>query len=293
MFNSFKKINKMIRKIIALSSVLGVLLGAMPVFAMPSLVSVQLETPGVTKTLFLPGAADHSPVVISLGSAIDPASGSVVEGYAFIHYKKGYEHKGRPHGRGNGGGGDTSDKCYAFLANGARWNSPEDYMFDPSNAEGLDPTILRSLLSTSVETWDAEVAAEVFGTEIAGVVDGMDTSSPDGKNEVMFGDVASDGAIAVTIVWGVFRGPPQSRGLVEWDMMFDEADFDWSAESIGVAGKMDFHNIAVHEVGHAAGMGHPGQSCTEETMYAFAGFTETKKRDLNTGDIAGIKELYK
>jgi len=32
--------------------------------------------------------------------------------------------------------------------------------------------------------------------------------------------------------------------------------------------------------------------CSEQTMYGYAGYGETKKRDLNDGDIAGIKNLY-
>ena len=55
---------------------------------------------------------------------------------------------------------------------------------------------------------------------------------------------------------------------------------------------MDFDNIATHEVGHAVGMGHPGDSCTEETRYRFAGTEETKKRTLFDGDKAGIAALY-
>jgi len=55
---------------------------------------------------------------------------------------------------------------------------------------------------------------------------------------------------------------------------------------------MDFENIATHELGHAAGMGHPSDSCTEETMYRFADFGEIKKQTLEAGDIAGIKALY-
>ena len=55
---------------------------------------------------------------------------------------------------------------------------------------------------------------------------------------------------------------------------------------------MDFENIAQHELGHAFGLGHPSDTCTEETMYRFASNGETKKRDLYDGDIAGIKALY-
>lgn len=277
----------MITRIIALSSMIALILTASPVFAVPPLAQSELHTPGTSRDLLLPATAAHSPV-ISLGEAIDPVSGEVVEGIAFIHYKKGF---GKGNGKGGPGGGSSS--CYAFLANGAKWKDTENYLFDPTNGRGLDETTLRNLVSTSVETWDGEVAANVFGVDAAGVVDGADTSSPDGKNEVFFGSISSQGAIAVTIVWGVFYGPPSQRKLVEWDMVFDEIDFDWSAEVSGVAGKMDFHNIAAHEVGHAAGMGHPDNSCAEETMYAFAGFGEIMKRDLNAGDIAGIKALYK
>jgi hypothetical protein len=55
---------------------------------------------------------------------------------------------------------------------------------------------------------------------------------------------------------------------------------------------MDYQNIATHEFGHAAGMGHPAGSCTEETMYGFAQSGETKKRTLAAGDIAGIQKQY-
>jgi len=161
----------------------------------------------------------------------------------------------------------------------------------PRNVAGLADADVRNLMAASTDSWDSNVAFDVFGSEVAGTVDGADTVSPDGKNEVLFADVSSSGAIAVTIVWGIFGGPPFARKLVEWDMVFDDVDFGWSTD--GSAGVMDFHNIAAHEIGHAAGLGHPGDSCTEETMYSFANFGETKKRDLNAGDIAGIKALYK
>ena len=55
---------------------------------------------------------------------------------------------------------------------------------------------------------------------------------------------------------------------------------------------MDYQNIATHEFGHSLGLGHPGDSCTEETMYAYGSSGETKKRTLEAGDIAGVNELY-
>ncbi len=234
-----------------------------------------------------PGNADHA--IVPLGNAFDK-DGRAVEGYAIIHYKKGFGHKDQ-HNPGRGGnGGEEGPKCYAFLANGTRWKTTEGYLVDPSNIAGLNPADVTSLTAASLNAWDTEVAFDIFGSKGSGTVDGIDTIEPDGKNEVLFGDVGSQGAIAVTIVWGIFRGPPFMRELVEWDALFDDVDFDWSAS--GEAGKMDYQNIATHEFGHSAGMGHPDDSCTEETMYRFASAGETKKQTLNAGDIAGINELY-
>ncbi len=237
-----------------------------------------------------PGNSDVA--IVPLGKAFDK-DGREVEGLMIIHYKRGFGHKPKHNPGGNGGGGDTSSTCFAFLANGARWKTTEDYLVDPSNNGGLPQGAVPGIVATSLGTWDAAETSNftIFGSNLgAGGVDGIDLSSPDDKNEVLFGDIGSPGAIAVTVGWGIFRGPPFMRELVEWDALFDDADFDWSTS--GEAGKMDFQNIATHEFGHSVGMGHPDDSCTEETMYRFASNGETKKRDLNTGDIAGINELY-
>ena len=108
---------------------------------------------------------------------------------------------------------------------------------------------------------------------------------------VYFGDVEDSNAIAITIVWGVFRGAPSSRELVEWDQIYDDVDFDWSMS--GEAGKMDFENIATHELGHSMGLGDLYTSdCSDQTMYGYASEGETNKRTLESGDITGIQELY-
>lgn len=224
--------------------------------------------------------------VFDLGHTID-RKGRAVRGYAFVHYKDEYAHR-EGHVKS---GGNTTSSCYAFLAKDARWKTTEPYLFDPTNARLLDETTLRAQLATSAESWNTQVAFDVFGIEKTGTVDPAAIGTLNEKNEVLFGDIASPGAIAVTIAWGIFYGPPSGRELVEWDMVFDDVSFDWSIA--GEAGKMDFWNIAAHEIGHAAGMGHPSDGCAEETMYRYADYSETKKRDLNTGDIAGIKALYK
>jgi len=249
-------------------------------------------------------AIEVSPEVFSLGSASD-YNGMKVEGYAFIHYKEGF---GKPTGCNNDGvcqgwespdcadcadGGEKPDAsiCYGFLSKRAKWKEVEPYLVDPTNIRGLNGTFVRDNLAFNISKWENAASKEILGDEISGAVDGVDLESPDNKNEVYFGDIGQSGAIAVTVVWGIFGGPPGGRKLIEWDQVYDQVDFDWS--SIGETGKMDFENIATHELGHSVGLDDLYEDkCSEQTMYGYADFGEIKKRTLELGDITGINALY-
>ena len=285
------------KNLLAFSIISGLIL-ALPVGAQPDLIPAELEFPG--QIVIVPQVAiDSSPAIVPLGSAIDSATGKKVDGIMFVHYKKAPTHKPQHKGGGGGssGGGET---CFAYLANGAKWKTFEDWVMNTANTGGLNGTTLFNLQSASLAKWEDAAdgvvngaGVEIFGAGLATTTTLVaDTSSPDGQNEVYFGDVSSTGAIARTIVWGIFAGPPSGRELVEWDQVYDQVDFNWSASAVGVDEKMDFDNIATHENGHSAGMSHPSDACIDETMYRFSSKAETKKRDLNTGDIAGIDGLY-
>ncbi len=291
---------------IALLISIGLVIAAKPDFLAATVTNPVTGEP--KNTVIIPAkAVEVAPNIFYLGTALD--NGRVVEGYAFIDYKKGFGKPGTECGNGicekgenakkcpadcaNGGEDPTepdTSSCYRFLSKGAKWKTVEDYLVDPANTRGLDESFVANNLALDIAKWEAAASFDILGNEIAGIVDGADTVSPDDKNEVFFADIDSPGAIGVTIVWGIFRGPPSARELVEWDMIYDDVDFDWSAA--GEAGKMDFENIATHELGHAVGLGHPSDTCTEETMYRFAVKGETKKQTLEDGDIAGITKLY-
>lgn len=257
-------------------------------------------------TVVIPAhAVEVAPGVFSLGTAMD--NGRVVEGYAIITYKKGFGKPGTECGNGicepgenpnkcpadcSGNGETDGSSCYGFLANGAKWKTIEPYIVNPANTRGLDETFVVSNFAIDAEKWETAAGVDILGqgtgtTEILAA----DMNSPDNKNEVYFGDIGQSGAIAITIVWGIFRGPPHQRELVEWDQIYDEVDFDWSAA--GEAGKMDFENIATHELGHSVGLDDLYEDkCSEQTMYGYANYGETKKQTLESGDIRGIQELY-
>jgi len=270
------------KKYLILGLIIGLLVAVGGVLAAKPTPIYTVTPSGDRATVAIPDKAyEVAPNVFYLGTAVD--NGKIVEGYAFIDYKKEFAKPPSVGGKGVAA-------CYGFLAKGAKWKTTEPYVVGDVDAVAT---------ARDLETWDSQVPSfEIFGSQGAGSVDGADTITPDDKNEIMFGDISSPGAIAVAIVWGIFSGPPSTRELVEYDVVFDNVDYNWydctqtscTSENKG----MDFENIATHELGHAAGMAdlYPSQ-CSEQTMYGYAAPGETKKRDLDTGDIKGVQELYK
>src|SRR3989344_5222445 len=126
------------QKILALAVMVSVLGLSAPVAAAPPVFSnIDLTTPGTNRTLTLPAAADNSPV-ISLGSAVDPETGTVVEGHA----------------KGGKSGGNGAGACYGFLASGARWKTVEPWVVNASNTRGLDAAFVASNLAADIAKWE-------------------------------------------------------------------------------------------------------------------------------------------
>ena len=233
-------------------------------------------------------AMEVSPGVFFIGTTLD-IDGSLLEGYAIVDYKPKKENA-KPSWAG-GGKKTEGDDCYAFISRGAKWKVLEGYLVDPINNRGLDEQKVRDIVNESIDEWEVAAGKEIFLGESFETVDaGSIGNIANGQNEVVFGSINEPRVIAVTYVWGIFGGRPDSRRIAEWDQVYNQESYDWSFSE--EAGKMDFENIVQHEIGHSFGLGHPSDGCTEETMYRFASFGETIKRDLNTGDISGIQKLY-
>jgi len=273
--------------------------------------TVATESKGGSTIIVPAHAVEIAPGIFSLGSARD-VDGRVVEGFLFVDKRKGEGNNavcgdGVCHGSekktcetdcGTFGGDDdttttTTSTCYSLFAKGASWKTTEPYI--TSNESGNEIDLV--LTETSLETWDSEVGFNIFGTGSSGTTDGADTVSPDDKNEVQFESLGLDGTIAYAIVWGIFSGRPSERELVEWDVVFN-SDYAFGdagttdEDNLGDTSVMDYQNIATHEFGHSLGLTHPGNTCTDETMYAFASAGETKKRTLGDGDVVGVNKLY-
>ena len=231
-------------------------------------------------------AVEVAPNIFSLGTAIDK-DGELLEGYAIVHPKK-------EESRISNGAGRTKTVCYAFLSQGTKWKTVEPYLINPANGDGLSDSFVSNMFDSSIAEWERNAGKNILGSgTVTSETLVSNISEPDGINAVFLGSIDDPYTIAVTTVWGKFVGPTSQRELKEWDMIFNDTGFAWGdVLATGNTSLMDFEDIATHELGHAMGLGHPSDSCTEETMYRFGTYGETKKRDLNTGDIQGIRKLY-
>jgi len=181
--------------------------------------------------------------------------------------------------------------CYQIMNEGSIWKVNEPYVLNPANMDGMPEGYVEWAVRNALQAWEDEAGYDIFG-EGSLTTDTLviGTPAPDGINGVSFG--SSPGAVATTIVWGIWDGPIENRELVEWDIIFNEAEYYFGDSDIMPWPYHDLLSVAIHEAGHAAGLIHPNGVCTEETMYYAAYPEETKKRTLNVGDIAGIQELY-
>lgn len=246
-------------------------------------------------------AVEVAPDVYYLGAITD--AGVRVEGYAFVRRAAPAKPDGLPGGGNNGGGGgggggdDTSD-CFSYLANGAAWAAGEGYLLDTANQSGLGSADVTGAFDAGVGEWNNVTASDALGARSGGSADvasiGVATND---INEAVFAPIADNGVIGVTYVWGIFRGPPSGRSLVEWDMILDDdGDFDWRTDGTYAAGDglytVDLASVVTHELGHAIGLGHAPDTCTQETMFRSYAEGDTHQRTINAGDIAGAQSLY-
>jgi len=163
------------------------------------------------------------------------------------------------------------------------WYTTAEYCINPTNTYDIPESDVVNAIQTSANTWDVETSYEVFSykgttTNLAGKYDGC--------NVVSWGTYSQANVIAVTFIWYT-RG---TRRILETDTLMN-VHFAWSLS--GETGKMDVQNIMTHEFGHWCGLNDLyNDKDYWLTMYGYANYGETSKRDLGLGDILGLQAVY-
>lgn len=179
-----------------------------------------------------------------------------------------------------------------YTVNKHRWaatSMPISVAYNATGApEGIDAA---PLLQDAIAKWNA-VAPQAFSFAWAGNSTGTGGAcgasvQRDGVNTVTFADDLPFGTLGQTCtVWSVSGGA--SAPLVEFDMELS-SNVQWSTEETTPANRYDLWSTILHEVGHAAGLGHTQDGSA--VMYASlkAG---TQKRTLADDDRQGLIAAY-
>ena len=198
------------------------------------------------------------------------------------------DYNAKPGGTPGGGkpsGGNKPPSGYSLT--GYKWATLGlTLVVNPTDSELLESFVF-STVSASSEVWDSSTGAELVSIYEVDYTASLDGETADGINEVVFGNLGDNRIIAQCTYWY----NPWTRELLDFDIAFN-TQFTWG-DATSNPSLMDLQSIATHELGHGFGLADLYQRKNSElTMYGYAGIGETKKRSLESGDVAGIQALY-
>lgn len=176
---------------------------------------------------------------------------------------------------------ESSD--FQLTQGGIRWffGGTVEYQITGTEAVGGGNTAVES----AVATWDGFVVPRALSRNDSTTQTNPCTGSPNTVHWATTID-GPGGALATT---SVCRNVA-TKEIVGFVVTMDSTE-SWATD--GSSGKFDVENVASHEFGHVAGLGHdnpPKSGCL--TMYKFAGLGEIQKRTLGLGDKLGMDALY-
>ena len=160
----------------------------------------------------------------------------------------------------------------------AKWSSPSvPYYINTTGAPSGSEVALRA----AANTWNG--AGANFSFDYGGST--SRGRGQDGQNVLSFTDLGSDTIIAQTTTYS-------NRGIItESDIQFNTG-FVWSTDTPTPNDKMDLQSIAVHELGHWLRLlDLYGANDAARVMYGFSS-NGKMKRNLTSGDQAGIQWIY-
>ncbi len=131
----------------------------------------------------------------------------------------------------------------------------------------------QSVIASAFDTW----------SNVADITFELVTASP---GNIVFGAENIDGARGV-LAHALTRYFPSQQQITHSGIHFDLSE-NWSITDILEITEVDFFTVALHEIGHALGLGHSDDSFA----LMFPSYSLGAVKGLGTDDIAGITALY-
>ena len=156
-----------------------------------------------------------------------------------------------------------------------------DFYINPVNSN-VSPAAAMAAVQAGALAWSSQSQAN-FNFFYAGETDGTSTTY-NLKNEVIFRHATDGDAIATAYTWSY------DDTILDSDIIFWDGAYEYFTGSTGCLGGFFVEDIAAHEFGHAAGIGHsevPGS-----TMSATVSYCSTTARSLGHDDLDQIEGLY-
>lgn len=183
---------------------------------------------------------------------------------------------------GSGPHPTTESSSFQLTQGGIRWFSGSTVEY---RIVGLAPTGGNAAVEDAMITWDNFITTRAFARDdVSPTPNNLCTGEP---NTVQWASIDGSGGVLATA--SVCRNVA-TKEIVGFVVTVDNGE-SWATD--GSSGNFDVENVASHEFGHVAGLGHdnpPKSGCL--TMYKFAGLGEIQKRSLGLGDKLGMNELY-
>jgi hypothetical protein len=171
---------------------------------------------------------------------------------------------------------------YHLSFGGIRWLSGGAVEYRLAGTEPVSGA--NAAILSAVATWDPFITSRTFTANAATTQVNPCTNTP---NVIQWASIDGSGGIAGSA--STCRDVA-TKEIVGFAITLD-VDDDWSIGGAGTT--LDVENVAAHEFGHVAGLGHdnaPASGCL--TMYKFVADGEIQKRTLGLGDKLGMSRLY-
>lgn len=189
-----------------------------------------------------------------------------------------------------------------YKLNSHKWsasNIPVPVYYNPAG-QSTNPNA-GPVIESAISKWNAVTPTKFtftwMGTNTRGTGACDDDIDADGFNTIAYSSELPFGVLGSTCT--LFKGP--NAPIEEFDMILD-AGTPWSVANPTPNGKYDLHSTMLHELGHAAGIGHPcsvtsktSNSCNAAeklaVMFAFLDDGE-QRRTLTADDEAALRAQY-